>query len=431
MISTLLLSTALAAVPLPMHPLGQFGVHHAIHLEIHPDHVAAEAVLDLAEVPTLQLTPTCSGFAADIVATAGGKPLQWTVASELVEHPPGEAGLSTTRLTCQLQAPADISGKTSFAIENKHLTERIGWHEISATGVGVALDTQLPSESPTNMLRDYSRYWSDPLMSALDLREAEFNAAPGADAQRAAAAFRAGGSSILQRAESWLLNTIGDPTPLVGLLAVLLSLVLGAAHAAMPGHGKTVMAVYLAGRAGRPRDALVVGATVTLSHTGSVLVIGLLLTTMASLAGESVLSWLGMASGVIVAGLGAFLLFGDLRHSHAHKHGHHHHHHHDHQGGMHKGRLAALGLAGGLVPSPSALVVLLGAIALGHTWFGVLLIVAYGLGMAATLTAAGLLLLKVRDRWSWLSRIRIPRAATSSLIVALGFGLVLRAAFGI
>jgi ABC-type nickel/cobalt efflux system permease component RcnA len=71
-----------------------------------------------------------------------------------------------------------------------------------------------------------------------------------------------------------------------------------------------------------------------------------------------------------------------------------------------------LGIAGGLVPSPTALVVLLGAAALGRLWLGIVLIVFYGLGMAATLTAAGLLLLRIRDRWAWLGRLTVPAEAT-------------------
>jgi nickel/cobalt transporter (NicO) family protein len=99
-----------------------------------------------------------------------------------------------------------------------------------------------------------------------------------------------------------------------------------------------------------------------------------------------------------------------------------------------------MGIAGGLVPSPSALVVLLSAIALGRTTFGVILVLAYGLGMAATLTVAGLLLVRVRDRLQqrasaraglgslttrWL---RFSPYATALLIVAVGIGLALRSA---
>lgn len=92
-----------------------------------------------------------------------------------------------------------------------------------------------------------------------------------------------------------------------------------------------------------------------------------------------------------------------------------------------------MGVAGGLVPSPSALVVLLGAIALGRTWFGVLLVVGYGLGMAATLTAVGLLLVRLRDRLAAVERFRdrftaLP-AITAGLVLVVGLGLTARALF--
>lgn len=79
------------------------------------------------------------------------------------------------------------------------------------------------------------------------------------------------------------------------------------------------------------------------------------------------------------------------------------------------------------MPSPTALVVLLGAAALGRLWLGIVLIIAYGLGMAAMLTAAGLLLLRIRDKWAWLGRLVVPAEATGSVIIVLGFGLAARA----
>ena len=93
-----------------------------------------------------------------------------------------------------------------------------------------------------------------------------------------------------------------------------------------------------------------------------------------------------------------------------------------------------MGVAGGLVPSPSALVVLLGAVALGRTWFGVLLVLTYGLGMAATLTAAGLLLVRLSSRWAGRVAARIGSgrlvaaapAMTASLVLVVGLGLAAR-----
>jgi ABC-type nickel/cobalt efflux system permease component RcnA len=238
----------------------------------------------------------------------------------------------------------------------------------------------------------------------------------------------------------------GHLTPFVGALAVLLALTLGAAHAALPGHGKTVMAAYIAGRRGRRRDALTVGAIVTLTHTGGVLVLGLLLTATAGLAGEVVLSWLGIASGILVAAVGVAMLAGVLRRRtpvHHHDHGHSHEHPHDHHGHPHPSRqvgrlsLVGMGIAGGLVPSPSALIVLLGAIGLGRTAFGVLLVLAYGAGMAAMLTAAGLVLVRMRDRWASRPRRTLARlaalapAGTAALVLCVGLGLAGRAALGV
>ena len=240
----------------------------------------------------------------------------------------------------------------------------------------------------------------------------------------------------------------GHLTPFVGALAVLLALTLGAAHAALPGHGKTVMAAYIAGRRGRRRDALTVGAIVTLTHTGGVLVLGLLLTATAGLAGEVVLSWLGIASGILVAAVGVAMLAGVLRRRtsvHHHDHGHSHEHPHDHHGHPHPhpsrqvGRLSlvGMGIAGGLVPSPSALIVLLGAVGLGRTAFGVLLVLAYGAGMAAMLTAAGLVLVRIRDRWASRPRRTLARLAalaptgTAALVLCVGLGLAGRAALGV
>src|SRR5262249_42409560 len=162
---------------------------------------------------------------------------------------------------------------------NRFRADRVGWRELTAVGHGVRLvDSPLPASSVTGELR---RYPPDLLSSPLDVRSARLRVEPGEGGPGAGAPGPApGGTSLVPRwtagAEQVLRNLGGGRlTPLIGVLAVLLSLVLGAAHAALPGHGKTVMAAYLAGRHGRPRDAIAVGATVTLTHTGGVLVLGL------------------------------------------------------------------------------------------------------------------------------------------------------------
>src|SRR2546430_12709083 len=129
------------------------------------------------------------------------------------------------------------------------------------------------------------------------------------------------------------------------------------------------------------------------THTAGVLALGLALSASSLVAPERLYPWLGVASGVLLAFIGAGLL---RRALHARGHRHHHHHHAHELPPVRTRALVAMGFAGGLVPSPSALVVLLGAMALGRAWFGVVLVIAYGLGMAATLTGAGILLLRAR-----------------------------------
>jgi nickel/cobalt exporter len=243
-------------------------------------------------------------------------------------------------------------------------------------------------------------------------------------------------------------------TPGFAVVALLLAVALGAAHALAPGHGKTVMAAYLVGLRGRLRQAMTIGVTVTITHTAGVLLLGLVLSTTRAVASERVYPWLGLASGLLLAAVGVGLLVRTRTghphgtghdhphgHGHEHPHGHAHRHRHDHRAAeppLGRRGLVALGLAGGLVPSPSAVVVLLGGIAIGRAWFGVALVLAYGLGMAATLTGIGLLLARLRsgiDRrlrlpaGSRVSRLgRLLPAVTASVIVLVGLAVAVQGA---
>jgi len=528
------------------HPLGNFSVNHAHALRITPDHVVDDAVVDIAEIPTAQAegavdvdgdgtespgeladygAQQCAALLGDLTLTVDSIPTPLELTRSSFARLPGAAGLTTTRLECRLEATIAVRAGIDLALVDRFESDRIGWHEITATADGAHLiDAPVPTRSPTDGLRSYP---VDLLRSPMNVREATLRVAPGGSTAAAAEPtasrpgaheFSSGGplSGIIEPVNRVFDDLIGrhELTLGVGLLAVALALVLGASHALLPGHGKTVMAAYIAGRQGTSRDAFVVGATVTATHTGGVLILGLALTLSSSLAGESVLAWLGIASGLLIATLGASLLVSTLRHRETrftlgHHHGPNGHHHgpsdHHHRaprrpvqirshatrepasdrGGVavlakprtvvvrhvrdtaapaptpapmptqkptrtpngspvSRRSLVGMGIAGGLVPSPSALVVLLSAIALGRTAFGILLVVGYGLGMAATLTAAGLLLVKVRDRFQHRSVDqvgRVGRAAarwqrvspylTASLVLVVGAGLALRSVGGL
>jgi nickel/cobalt exporter len=482
---------ALAQSAHPAHPLGNFSVNQAIGLDLYRDRVGVAAIVDLAELPTLQErsavdangdgivsaaesaaynSRVCNAMAREVALRVDGHRVQWSVRPAGFTYRPGSAGLHTSRITCALDAAAHLTRPAIVDLVNGYQADRVGWREITAAGHGVHIpNPPVPARSVTDSLRSYP---TDLLGSPLDQRSVRLQVEPGNGPSAGATIHTSRGDPVsrwVAEADRTLERLVGDRlTPLVGALAVLLALTLGAAHAALPGHGKAVMAAYIAGRHGRPRDALTVGAIVTLTHTGGVLVLGLLLTATASLAGELVLAWLGVASGVLVAVVGTAMLVGALRrrasaydHHNAPAQGHDHHHHrghshdNDHQGHSHdhdhhhghshpdpsrrqrRLGLVGMGIAGGLVPSPSALIVLLGAVGLGRTAFGVLLVVAYGVGMAATLTAAGLLLVRVRDRWTSRPRRTLARlsalapAGTAALVLFVGLGLAGRAALGL
>lgn len=221
---------------------------------------------------------------------------------------------------------------------------------------------------------------------------------------------------------------IATPEISVSILvfAALLAAALGAFHALEPGHGKTVVAAYLVGSRGTARHALLLGLIVTASHTAGVYLLGgVTLYASRYIVPERLYPWLGAVSGLIIAALG-FALFlrryagrdehhGHAHHGHDHAHGHHDHghphghehvHDHGHDHGHHHHvpagqtvslrQLFALGITGGIVPCPAALVVLLSAVALRRVGFGLFLIAAFSVGLAAVLIAIGLLMVYAR-----------------------------------
>ena len=438
------------AVAASAHPLGNFTINHYDGITVRADAVDVYAVVDFAEIPTAQhhgavdAAVMCGAVASHEALTVDGQPTALSVRSSSYVLRPGAAGLHTSRLECRLHAPvASTTRHRSVTLADGYDAARIGWHEITATAVGAHLvNSPVPATSVSDELLHYP---NDLLSSPLDVRRTTLDVAPGPGestfAKQLAKVPGAGPLARLvdrlNRAFSGLAGsrhlTLG-----VGLLAVLVSVLLGATHAALPGHGKTVMAAYIAGKRGSVRDAVLVGTTVTVTHTAGVLALGLALSVSSSLAGDRVEGELGVASGLLVAGVGVGLLVSALRHrahQHAHEHGHEHHHHDNHEhGGRRRAGLLGMGVAGGLVPSPSALVVLLGAIALGRTAFGVLLVLSYGIGMAGTLTAAGLLAVRLTERWgSRMSRVRVMQrlagatpVVTAGLVMVVGAGLAAR-----
>ncbi|MDQ4098686.1 MAG: sulfite exporter TauE/SafE family protein [Actinomycetota bacterium] len=460
------------------HPLGNFTINTYSGLRIGDQAVSVDYLVDMAEIPTLQrrtdmeqpgyAARECGRLLAQIDARVDGTPLALGVASSAITFPPGQAGLRTSRLACEFRAPAvGLSGEHRVSFASRNFTDRAGWREITAVGDRTTLlASDVPSRSISQRL---ARYPEDLLSSPVDKREASVLVRAGGPPAAAGSAEGGGAAARLsplprgaERATKSFTSYVTRQNLTVGfaLLTMGASLVLGAIHALAPGHGKTVMAAYLVGQRGSFRQAMAVAVTVTATHTAGVLALGIAISASAVVAPERLYPWLGAASGILLALIGGGLLLRAIRlrrrmHVHHHDDGHHHGeengHVHSHRGRRHSHGpvggdqlvtwrgLLAMGFVGGLLPSPSAVVVLLGAIALGRAWFGVLLVIVYGLGMAATLTGAGLLLLRARralDRRATVLRpngllqtaTRLVPIATAAFIVVVGLYLTVQGA---
>jgi ABC-type nickel/cobalt efflux system permease component RcnA len=412
------------------HPLGNFSVNHLTEVRVSADRVDVLYVLDQAEIPTFQerglpdaatIARKRAEVARQLVVTAGGRRLALAPAGPArLSHPRGPGGLATTRLELPLRA----SGATLGVLEVRDATfpGRIGWKAVVArAGTGTAVRSSVPARDPTGGLR---RYPKDLLHSPADIRSARLVVAPGTgtlsapDAKPIAVGARGGGgfAGLLEDAAS------GRG---VLLLLLLAAFGWGALHALSPGHGKSMVAAYLVGTRGSVRDAVALGAAVTVAHTAGVVALGVVaLALSAWVLPEDLYPWLNLTAGLLVVGVGVQVLRRRVRHAH-----HHHHHEHDHE--PRSGSILALGASAGLIPCPSALVVLLGAVSQHQLALGLVLIVAFSAGLAATLTGLGIAVVTASRA---LARVRVPGrlagalpVVSAALIVVVGAVLTAQA----
>jgi ABC-type nickel/cobalt efflux system permease component RcnA len=481
------------AMSVAAHPLGNFSVNQYSRITVEQQVIRLAYVLDLAELPTVSDAPLLDSNAdrtiteaergayldaklAEIVPAMHLSSSETDLPLRVVERSlafiPGQAGLATTRIEATLAADAPdtgMGGQISF--RNDYATDRLGWREIVvAHGPDLRLsDAEALSTDRSNALRIYP---DDLLSSPLDERAVAFDIdiASGAPASAGEVATFASGPTGIGERLSAIVNG-GDLSTTGIALALLAAAVWGAVHALSPGHGKAVVGAYLIGSRGTPRHALFLGLTVTITHTAGVLALGLIiLLASRTILPEQLYPWLTLVSGLLVAILGLTILrqrllglpaFGhhhhDHDHDHVHSHGHDHHHDHAyaHAHGLPHSHdwhphshlppgadgeqvtwrnLLALGVSGGLLPCPSALLALLGAVAVGRAAFGVLVVIAFSIGLAATLTGVGLLFLyagrllerrALRGRWSGL--LQFAPAAAALAVTASGVLIVARA----
>ncbi|MEX1046335.1 MAG: hypothetical protein WD757_03400 [Actinomycetota bacterium] len=460
----LLVAFVLLAPPAGAHPLGNFTVNTFTRISVAPGEARVLYVVDMAEVPTLQERPRIDSNGDGAIAAAersgwaaqtafelasgldleiGGRPAGLDVSSSSMELGPGQAGLEVLRFEGEFTAAIPREGLIEYSDGNYR--GRVGWREITANGVGgrALRGSTVPTGSVSDELRSYP---DDLLESPLDVTEATFSFAPGAGESSSGPTSEAG-QARPGVTESPFAGLVSGPA---GAVALLLAFAFGAAHALAPGHGKTLMAAYLVGAGGRLRHAAIVASAVAVMHTASVLGLGLLVLSAQRLfAPEKVYPWLGLLSGIVVLGLGTWLLVVRSRAagwrdgysfargldrdqgSQDHGHGHDHAPPEPSSALLSRSGLAALAFSGGILPSPSALVVLLASVAVHRVGFGLALIGAFSIGLAASLMVVGVVAIRARDalanRVSPRLTALVP-VGSASAIVLVGAALVVRAA---
>lgn len=475
LVAATVFATANAAVA---HPLGNFTVNHFSRITVAGETLHVRYVLDMAEIPAFALdrsldshgTPShetlarwaashAAAIASRLDVVVDGRPVVLTLGDSTVRPRPGAGGLPTLYVTASYTAALG-PGKHRIAYRDNTEPGRLGWKDVVAGA----------THEPTDELRSYpSALVGSPRDRTVLV--ADVDAAGRLTVDRTANADQpaAQASPALGRMNALsdvLAKGAGDPLVVFG--ALLLAIALGALHALEPGHGKTLLAVSLVGARATTRQAIVLAAALTVAHTAGVLLLGaVVLAATRWIVPEQIYPWITLGSGIFVTLIGARAVAREVRrrlpvgHAHVHAHPHAHPHAHDHlhlPGEEHHAhaphahelahdhdaldeeaharshaipgtapmtfRTAVLAAASGnIAPCPAALVVLLAAIALHQVGYGLALIVAFSLGLAAVLTVLGVAVVRSA---AWLvARPRFDRVARfAPLVTACVIALV-------
>jgi nickel/cobalt exporter len=476
LLAALAILAALAlAAPAGAHPLGNFSINHLDVVRVGSERIDVRYILDQAEIPTFQerglqpaqvLARKRAVVQRGVSLTVGGRPVALTLArGGRVTFPNGQGGLRTTRV--EVARSARVRARGAVVVRDATYRGRVGWRAVVvAPGSGTAVRSDVPSDDPTRGLRMYP---TAVVSSPADRAVAKLSVRLG-DGTVTAPRLDASGTQTTRghSAGDGLAGIFSDAAAGQGVLVLLLFAAFGwgAVHALSPGHGKAMVAAYLVGTRGTARHAVGLGLTVTVTHTIGVFALGVVtLGLSAYVLPEDLYPWLNLASGLLVLGVGAAVLRGRVRrarsgqaHMHAHNHADHAHGHSDHahghadhaHGHAHHPHghshhhaadrittrgLLAMGASAGLIPCPSALVVLLGAIAQHEVALGLLLILAFSAGLAATLTTLGIAVVHAGRLTARIAPdgrlVAVLPAASALVIVGVGAVLTFQALHGV
>jgi ABC-type nickel/cobalt efflux system permease component RcnA len=489
-----LLSLCLWCVPRGFaHPMGNFSVNHYSKISLEREGIRISYIIDLAEIPTYQelqqgnVTANVSDpavtrfvaqrgaeFARGLSLVVDGKRLPLRLLSSQVIFPPGAGGLPTMKMGFVYQA-ANLAGTGHSAARLEYADNNYpghaGWKEIVAVGRAEYLISSSVAQTdrsaglsnyPTDLLNSPPQDLSAVIQFRYPIMHENLSkksASPSAAVQKhvvplelAAAAplhLQANQQATPRSAYTELITTRSISLWFL-ITAAFIALGLGALHALEPGHGKTIVAAYLVGSRGTARHAFLLGLIVTASHTAGVFALGAI-TLYASryIVPEQLYPWLGVFSGLTITGLGGYMFlrrWSGLDVEHSHTSGQLHSYWFRSRSKSAAGspvpaengksvslyQLLALGITGGIIPCPAALVVLLSAFALHRVGLGFFLITAFSLGLASVLIGFGMLMVYGRRFMGSLQvdgsmTTRWLPIASAAFMTVLGAAIALRA----
>ncbi len=435
------------------HPLGNFTSNHLTRIAVGAHDVDVHYVLDDAEIPTFSLLRSldpngrpssaalatwaqshAAEIASQLMLSIDGAPATLQMVGAQAHLRPGAAGLSTLYFTADYRT-ARPEQMQRIDYSDATLPGHIGWKDVVVA----------PAREPTDELRVYpNALIGSPRDTTAVAISVDSNGALHVAAQAVPDAFGLASAGRMNDLSDVLARNLSDPLVLVG--ALLLAIGLGALHALEPGHGKTLLAISLVGARATVPQAAILAAALTIAHTAGVLLFGVVVLTLARyIVPEALYPWVALGSGLFVAVLGARALANEIRrrtappadraalHARAAARAFAQHAH-DHAGlddEAHARAHAIPGSAplrfrdalvaaasGNVAPCPAALVVLLAAIATHRVGWGLVLIVAFSIGLALTLTGLGVAVVRGA---AWLTRRpQFDRFARSAPLVTAG-----------
>jgi ABC-type nickel/cobalt efflux system permease component RcnA len=455
---------ALAPAVAAAHPMGNFSINHYAALLPGDGELRLIYHMDIAELPTVEemrsldangdgqitaaeksayLARKGAALTTGLSLSINGRPASLTVAASDLQIRPGAAGLPILLVILEYHVPLDrAAGRLVVNYDDENFPTRTGWREViaSARGGWKIDQSDVPARDLSNGLANYP---VDLIAAPPQVTSATIVIEPGnyaADADPFAGSGTTSATTSTTAPRDRFTQLITAPRISIGFLIIALgvSFALGAAHAMAPGHGKTIVAAYLVGSRGTARHAILLGGVVTATHVAGIFLLGIIVLLLSKyVVPERLYPWLSFASGmmIFVVGVQQFVLrSAALRGQPSAEHdpalgGHSH----ELPQGISLTNLVAMGVSGGMVPCPSALVVLLGAIALGRTELGLVLIVAFSIGLATVLVSLGLAAVRARQflsRFQWKRTTIIARRLplfSSAAVALLGLGIAVQA----